>query len=106
MKADGTGSTPAEIDLYLGGHWRVEVAPGTAPHSWDDYRRMSGVIPRLADGLEAIARESGSDPQLWWVCFRAVPRHLWLGVEIRFRGEWVPAGNASQRGLAGATARP
>ena len=98
MKADGSGRTPAEIDLHLGGHWRIEVAPETAPHSWDAYRRISGVIPRLADGLEAIARESGSAPQLWWVSFRPVPRHLWLTVEIRFRGEWVSAADTVELG--------
>jgi hypothetical protein len=82
--------TREETMALGGGLVRIGVAPETAPHDWQAYRRLSGVDPRVASGLAKAARAQGADPRQWYVSFEAVPASQWIAVEIWEAGGWSP----------------
>jgi len=72
-----------------GGLVRIGVAPETAPHDWNEFKRLSGIQPKLARGLYNSAIEQGSRPRDWRVTFDPVPQSAWLSVEF-WNGAWRP----------------
>lgn len=78
----------ADTESVGGGLVRIAVAPETAPHDWTAYRRLSGIPPHHADGLEAVARADGADPADWRASFLSVPRAKWLAVEVWMGYGW------------------
>lgn len=72
--------------IYLsdvGGIARIGVAPETAPHTWGDFARASGIPLQLATLRVEMDRAIGSDPADWRVSFAPVPSAKWLAVEWR-----------------------
>jgi hypothetical protein len=68
-----------------GGGVRIGVAPETAPHDWNDYKRLSNIHPKDANAIAQQYR-----PWEWFVSFENVPEEKWLAVEY-FDGEtWLP----------------
>lgn len=67
----------------VGGIARIGVAPETAPYTWQDFVRMSGVPASHAEAREDLDRRNGSDPADWRVSFAPVPSAEWLRVEWR-----------------------
>lgn len=74
-----------------GGLVRIAVLPEAAPHTWEAFRRLSGISPRMADALERAARIEGASPDEWRVSFGAVPRAQWIDVEVWTETGWVSA---------------
>jgi hypothetical protein len=83
--------TRAETARYGGGLVRIGVAPESAPHDWQAYRRLSGVDPGVARGLAKAAKKQRADPRQWYVSFEPVPAAVWLAVEVWGNGQWTPA---------------
>jgi hypothetical protein len=72
-----------------GGLVRIGVSPSAAPVSWREYVRTSGIHRAHAAALAAVGRSRGSDPTLWFVSYRPVPRALWRAVDVWSDGAWV-----------------
>jgi hypothetical protein len=51
-------------------------------HPWMRLKRLCGMPPQMARGLEKIAREIGSSPFDWWGTMRPIPQDKWRSVEI------------------------
>jgi hypothetical protein len=65
---------------------RLEVPVVVARHTWTQHRQRYEV-PRIADTLEANAREQGSDPSEWRVSYHDVPLSKVLCIEVSSDGE-------------------
>lgn len=79
----------AELTHFLlGGLVRIGVLPESAPYSWTDYKRLSGVSSSMARSLYKIAIKKGSRPANWRVTFDAIPKSEWLSVEFWTGTEW------------------
>ncbi|MEQ8786212.1 MAG: hypothetical protein RIC55_07930 [Pirellulaceae bacterium] len=74
----------------LFGMARVRVAEETAPYGWTEYKRMSGMKPRVAKELYARATRDGSRPGGWRVSFEPVHEDKWLAVEVWGGDRWRP----------------
>jgi hypothetical protein len=61
--------------------YRVGVSRGLL-HPWMRLKRLCGMPPRMARGLEKIAREIGSNPFDWWGTMRPIPQDKWRSVEV------------------------
>jgi|HubBroStandDraft_4_1064222.scaffolds.fasta_scaffold49897_2 hypothetical protein len=62
----------------------------TPVHAWKKLRLLSKMNPKVADGLESVAREDGANPDEWYGTFHAVERTKWTAVEkLTDAGEWV-----------------
>lgn len=72
-----------------GGLLRFGVAPHDAPHDWESFKKMSGIVPKHARGLYAAAVSCGARPGEWYVSFEPVPREKWLTVEWWNGEEWT-----------------
>jgi hypothetical protein len=83
--------TREETARYGGGLVRIGVAPESAPHNWQAYRRLSGVNPHIASGLAKSGKDQGADPRHWYVSFEPVPAALWMAVEAWHNGPWIRA---------------
>jgi hypothetical protein len=68
---------------------RVAIALATAPIDWVEFRRVSGVDPKMAKGMAVAAWDAQSDPELWRVSFEPVEREAWLSVERWDGARWV-----------------
>src|ERR1022692_422884 len=66
--ADGTWQqlTQAELGEVGGGLYRIGVAPETAPHDWDHFVRMSGIVREIALGLRRVAKAKGANHKDWF----------------------------------------
>jgi hypothetical protein len=69
---------------------RIEVAPASAPYSWNEYKIRSGITAKVARGLYRVALAQRSRPGQWFVSFNPVPRDQWLEVELSQGAEWRP----------------
>jgi len=67
---------------------RIGVAVATAPYRWDDFKRLSGVSPKIARGLYQKALSLGARPGEWYVSFEPVPAEKWLSVQLYDGKEW------------------
>jgi hypothetical protein len=90
-------ATPEEMIERQGALVRLEVPAGVAPYTWADFRREED--PRTADGLEAAAREQGSDPAEWRLSYHDVPIDRILCVEELRKGRWVQVARQSGEGF-------
>ena len=74
-----------------GGLARIGVAPETAPHDWQAFKRLSGVKPKVASALYNAAIADGASPRDWRVSFSSVPISEWLAIEVWDGENWRPA---------------
>jgi hypothetical protein len=58
---------------------RIEVAPETAAHDWEAYKRLADCP--WASNLARTGRIAGADPRDWFVSFEPVPSSQWLRVD-------------------------
>jgi hypothetical protein len=82
--------TMQDHEEFCGGLFRIGVAPQTAPHDWNAFRKMSGILPKYASGLRNIAYGCGARISDWFVSFDPVPRSKWLCLERWENGVWCP----------------
>ena len=93
-RPDGTlRSLSVEETERLGrGLFRIGVDPGGLL-TWNEWRKRSRVRPVMADALEKVARDQGSDVTEWLVSFKPVPAPAWEAVEVWYRGQWHARGD-------------
>ena len=60
------------------------------PHDWRAFKRLSGIVPRVARALYETAISHGSHPGQWFVSFSSIRRDKWLTVETWNGEKWVP----------------
>ena len=73
---------------HCGGLFRIGVAPETAPHDWNAFRRLSGILPKYANELRNIGYERGARISEWFVSFEPVPQTEWLTIEKWEHDAW------------------
>ena len=73
------------------GLFRIGIEPDGLS-TWDEWRKHSRVRPTVADALERVAEDQGSDVSEWLVSFRPVPARDWKAVEVWYRRRWQPIG--------------
>lgn len=80
-----------ETAQYAGGLYRIEVEKSASPNNWEDWLNLSNVDNRMARGLEKVAKERGSNIDLWRVSFDPIPKKLWVSIEAYRinKKEWV-----------------
>jgi hypothetical protein len=71
-----------------GGLVRIGVAPDTAPHDWQAFKRLSGIPPKNASSLYQVAVEVGSRLSNWFVSFEPVPQSKWLCIQYWDGQKW------------------
>ena len=69
---------------------RIGVTRDTAPVSWEDYCRISGLDLALARGFERSGNAMGASSSEWYVSFDPVPRERWKAIEVSRDGQWGP----------------
>jgi hypothetical protein len=74
-----------------GGLERFGVADETAPYRWQALKDLSGMSRKMAQGLYDTAIRMGARPSDWWGTFDAVPRSLWIAVQVHSGGVWLDA---------------
>jgi hypothetical protein len=79
-----------------GGLVRIGVLEATAPFDWREFRRHSGLDPKIARGLAITAKEQGADPYDWRVSFDAVPSEEWIAIELWDGRAWVGHPNCAR----------
>jgi hypothetical protein len=96
------------MDRECGGRFRIGVVAEAAPHSWESFKKLSGIAPEMVRAFETVCEvPTASDPERgrwgrtlpgnqdrgnpreWWASFQPVPRRFWRTVEKREGGEWV-----------------
>ena len=82
--------TKDEMINTSGGLVRIAVDRETAPHSWVQYRHLSGIDPSRAKGLARVTTSNGANPNDWRVSFNKVTRDKWIAIEKWRNGVWVP----------------
>jgi hypothetical protein len=91
---DGLGQhhpcTTMQETYKLDGCARLGVAREVAPYSWNDFKRLSGVSPRMAKGLYRAALKCGARSGEWFVSFEPVPVERWLAIEAFDGSSWIP----------------
>lgn len=105
---EGTAGLPrdasvSEMVAHGGALVRIEVPADVARHTWAEHRKIGGIDPRIADGLEEVARERGADPSEWRVSYHDVPLAKIVGIEASDDGvRWHPVGvfDSETRGIA------
>lgn len=70
------------------GLFRISVNPTNAI-PWTEYKTLSGISRRTADGLERAGLAAGGIPMNWYAIFGEVERQDWLSVEKWIDGRWV-----------------
>jgi len=75
-------ATFEEMTQAEGGLARVGVKPEMAPHTWEDFKRTSGIPRRVATALEEVAAQEGANPEEWRASFEPVPKEQWVAVEL------------------------
>lgn len=95
---EGMFQTMEEHVEHCGGLFRIGVAPETAPHDWNAFRRLSGILPKYANGLRSLGYEWGARISEWFVSFEPVPQTEWLTIEKWEHDAWnrCPAGHAAE----------
>ncbi len=70
---------------------RISVAEACGTHDFEGWRNASGVAPKMAEVLLALARQKASPVKLWRVSFTPIPRAQWISVEVYDTGgkEWL-----------------
>jgi len=79
---------------------RIGVASETAPLTWNDFKRLSGIKPKEAKDLYQLAIAIGARIGEWFVSFDAVPAEKWLAVELWDGTNWIPFDWQSTGGAA------
>ncbi len=87
---NGTFRTMEEHVEYCGGLFRIGVSLETAPHDWNAFRRLSGILPKYANGLRQTGYRWGARISQWYVSFEPVPRSKWLSIENWVDDAWKP----------------
>jgi hypothetical protein len=77
-----------ETATRAGGLVRIGVLPEVAPLTWEDFKRLSGINPKMARALYQGAIQSGARPGEWRATFDLVPKEKWQAVEIWQDGKW------------------
>jgi len=72
------------LDDYERYGWRVYRVGVSRDllHPWIRLKRLCGLPPISAKGLEEYAREMGSNPYDWWGTMRPIPQDKWRSVEV------------------------
>jgi len=61
---------------------RIGVEPETVRHTWEDFKRISGIPGGLAKALEQVAIDKGAHPEDWAVSFEPVPTEKFVALEV------------------------
>lgn len=69
---------------------RIEVRIACAPLDWRQWRKLSGVKPRVARELEEDALKQGSYVRDWRMSFEPVHQDQWIVGEFYTGSEWRP----------------
>ena len=72
---------------------RIGVATETAPHTWQDYKRLGGVKGDYAQQLYNVGVARGSRIRNWRVSFADVPQSQWLVIEVWDGEHWHEIGD-------------
>jgi hypothetical protein len=93
MWRDSSGLHPLNKEQthnLAGGLARIGVSPETAPHTWSDFKRLSGVESEKAQELYQAAITLGGTPSEWFVSLEPVSAEKWLAVELYDGANWIP----------------
>jgi hypothetical protein len=82
------GRTKEETEEMGKGLIRIEVAPQTAPYTWEDYKLNAGVDKNILSALEHTAKDQEADPREWRVSFETVKSDQWISIEKWDGKEW------------------
>ena len=87
---DGSIADLGMSELHSNGFglFRIGVDPSTAPLTWSDIRRESGMEPTTATALSQIARLRGGNPSNWRGTFQPVPISKWEIIECFDGFDW------------------
>ncbi len=93
---DGTWKplTLEELREVGGGLYRIGVAKETAPLTWDDFVRISGIAAQIAADLKRSAKERGATHKDWFASLVPVHSLQWLAVEVWENNQWVSVENS------------
>lgn len=99
---------PEVMDKVCGGRFRIGVVAEAAPHSWESFKKLSGIAPEMVRVFETVCEVSTEadpergkwgrtlpgnqdrgNPREWWASFQPVPRKMWRTCEKRVDGEWA-----------------
>jgi hypothetical protein len=70
---------------------RIAVDPSNGVMPWRELVAWAEVPAAVAENLEHVSRERGSDPGQWWCSTTAIPRARWRSVELFDSAQgWVP----------------
>jgi hypothetical protein len=76
---------------------RIGVAAETAPYTWDDFRKRSGLSRKELNHLRQVAYQLRARPSEWRLAFEPVPERKWLAVEVHDGKQWTAADLAAPR---------
>ena len=98
---DGTRRTLTKEEMQeMDALIRIGVERETAPHDWRALKQLSGMSPKMAQGLQRSALQQGARPGDWRGTFENVPQAEWLAVEVLLDERWqsFPAADTASRG--------
>ena len=80
---------------------RIGVARETAPYTWRDLKKLSGMRPGDAKKLVQAAIRRGASPHEWRGTFEPVPKEKWLAVQVYEGERWVDRAEVTEGAEAG-----
>ncbi len=81
--------TMEELGQHAGGLYRIGVAKATAPHSWDDFVRLSGLSRDSISRLRRSAKARGANLKDWFASFEPIEASQWQIVEVWLNHAWT-----------------
>lgn len=70
-------------DVFGGLMARIGVDPQAAPHTWDDWKRITCMSPEAARQIEEQDRAKGAGNRQWRISLEPVPASRWVALEVR-----------------------